>query len=62
MRALKKREVELRRMSDESTTKDEAIYQLQQELEYEQVQSIMHEKQPRSITSKIMLRPADSPF
>ena len=44
MRALKKREAELRRMSDESSAKDEAICQLQQELEYEQVQSIMHEK------------------
>ena len=49
MRALKKREAELRRMSDESIAKDEAICQLQQELEYEQVQSIMHEKQPMHV-------------
>ena len=37
MRALKKRETEVRRKTDESAAKDEVIHQLQQELEYEQV-------------------------
>lgn len=42
MRALKKREAELRRMSDQSIAKDETICQLQQELECEQV----HDRSP----------------
>ena len=37
MRALKRRETEVREKSDESAAKDEEIHQLQQELEHEQV-------------------------
>ena len=37
MRALNKRETEVREKTDESASKDEEIHQLQQELEYEQV-------------------------
>ena len=37
MRALKKRETEVRKKTDESAAKDEEIHQLQQELEHEQV-------------------------
>ena len=36
-RALRKRETEVRRKTDESAAKDEEIHQLQQELEHEQV-------------------------
>ena len=46
MRALKKREAEVRRKIDESTAKDEVIHQLQQELELEQVR--MHEENIRA--------------
>ena len=37
MRALKKREMQVREKADESAAKDEEIQQLQQELEHEQV-------------------------
>ena len=37
MRALRKRETEVRERTDESAAKDEEIHQLQQELEHEQV-------------------------
>ena len=37
MRALKKRETEVRRKTDESAAKDEVIHHLQQELEHAQV-------------------------
>ena len=40
MRALKKREAEVRERTDESAAKDEEIHQLQQELECEQVHKI----------------------
>ena len=42
MRALKRRETEVREKSDESAAKDEEIQQLQQELEHEQVVTIIH--------------------
>ena len=37
MRALRKRETEVREKTDESAAKDEEIHQLQQELDHEQV-------------------------
>ena len=40
MRALKKRETEVREKTDESAAKDEEIHQLQQELEHQQVMII----------------------
>ena len=41
MRALRKRETEVRRKTDESAAKDEEIHQLQQELEHEQVGEVI---------------------
>ena len=40
-RALRKRETEVRRKTDESAAKDEEIHQLQQELEHEQVGEVI---------------------
>ena len=41
MRALRRREIEVREKTDESAAKDEEIHQLQQELEHEQVPTII---------------------
>ena len=41
MRALRRREIEVREKTNESAAKDEEIHQLQQELEHEQVPTII---------------------